>query len=372
MPVPDRVAVAIIGGGVAGCATAIALAQRGVRDAVIVEAGHTPAFRVGETVPPATGLLLRQLGLWEAFTAQGHEPCPGSAASWGKAELGHNDFLFDPHGHGWHLDRARFDGMVAERTQAMGVPLRRDLRLAGVEPRTGGGFALTLAPAAGDERTLRADVLVDASGVAAGAARRLGVARNEVDCLTVVYALLDLERPGAIAAQTLLEGAEAGWWYAAKLPQDRLIVALSTDRQEVAERGLTDPAAWTAALRATRHVAALLDRAGTPARPPVLRTVAAPSAILSRVAGPGWLAVGDAASSYDPITAQGIIKALTDGAAAGQAVAETLGGAGEAPLLAYQDGVFARFTDYLRLRQHLYGREDRWPDAGFWRRRPLV
>ena len=50
-------------------------------------------------------------------------------------------------------------------------------------------------------------------------------------------------------------------------------------------------------------------------------------------------------------------------------IAGSLAGAGEAPLLAYQDAVFARFRDYLRLRLHLYGLERRWPDTPFWRNR---
>ena len=77
----------------------------------------------------------------------------------------------------------------------------------------------------------------------------------------------------------------------------------------------------------------------------------------------------DAASAYDPVSAQGIVKALCDGEAAADAIAGFLAGAGEVPLLKYQDGVFARFTDYLRLRQHLYGLEQRWPHASFWQNR---
>jgi flavin-dependent dehydrogenase len=79
--------------------------------------------------------------------------------------------------------------------------------------------------------------------------------------------------------------------------------------------------------------------------------------------------VGDAASTCDPVTAQGIVKALCDGEAAADAIAAYLAGAGDAPLLAYQDGVFARFRDYLRLRRHLYERERRWPQAPFWQNR---
>jgi flavin-dependent dehydrogenase len=81
------------------------------------------------------------------------------------------------------------------------------------------------------------------------------------------------------------------------------------------------------------------------------------------------VAVGDAASAYDPVSAQGIVKALCDGEAAAYAIARFFADGGEATLLAYQDAVFARFRDYLRLRQHLYGLERRWPRSPFWRHR---
>jgi flavin-dependent dehydrogenase len=124
------------------------------------------------------------------------------------------------------------------------------------------------------------------------------------------------------------------------------------------------------ALRATRHLVRWLERGKAALADSVtLATALAPSAILSRVVGDRWLAVGDAASACDPVTAQGIVKALSDGEAAADAIAAHLAGAGDAPLLAYQDGVFARFRDYLRLRQHLYGRERRWPQAPFWQNR---
>jgi flavin-dependent dehydrogenase len=125
-----------------------------------------------------------------------------------------------------------------------------------------------------------------------------------------------------------------------------------------------------AALRQTRHLAGWLER-GKAARADsgALATALAPSAILSRVVGDRWLAVGDAASACDPVTAQGIVKALCDGEAAADAIAAYLAGGGDAPLRAYQDGVFARFRDYLRLRRHLYGRERRWPQAPFWQNR---
>jgi 2-polyprenyl-6-methoxyphenol hydroxylase-like FAD-dependent oxidoreductase len=370
---PTSTQVAIVGGGVAGCATALSLLRHGLHDFIVLEAEPEGSFRIGETIPPACAAVLRRFGLWEAFLAQGHVPSPGSAASWGKAELGYNDFLLDPQRRGWHLDRARFDGLLAEAVTRRGGALARGLRLRAVErevaPRAG-GWSLTL-DAEDGARRLDTEFLVDATGAAAAAARRLGVARNAIDCLTVVHGVFDLAAPDSASARTLLEAAEYGWWYAAALPGGRLIAALSTDRATLRKQRLAEPETWNAALRQTRHVAPLLARSRTSGTPK-LNIAIAPSAILSRVTGPGWLAVGDAASSYDPLTSQGIIKALLDGETAGQAIATHRGGGGDdAPLLAYQDRLFAGFTRYLELRRHLYGLERRWRDAPFWRR-PLT
>jgi len=126
-------------------------------------------------------------------------------------------------------------------------------------------------------------------------------------------------------------------------------------------------------LRQTRHAARWLERGQAALADGHNLTLAlAPSAILSRVVGERWLAVGDAACAYDPLSAQGIVKALCDGEAAADAIAGVLAGAGEAPLLAYQDGVFARFRDYLRLRRQLYRIERRWLQAPFWQNRRLL
>jgi len=372
---PASTQVAIVGGGVAGCATALSLLRHGVHDFIVLEAEPVGSFRIGETIPPASAAVLRRFGLWEAFLAQGHVPSPGSAASWGKAELAYNDFLLDPQRRGWHLNRVRFDGLLADAVTRRGGALARGLRLRAVEraveravaPRAG-GWSLTLEAKDGARR-LDTEFLVDATGVASAAARRFGVARNAIDCLTVVHGVFDLAAPDAASARTLLEAAEYGWWYATALPGGRSIATLSTDRATLRERRLADPETFNAALRQTRHVAPFLAR-GPTSGTPKLNIAIAPSAILSRVTGPGWLAVGDAACSYDPLTSQGVIKALLDGETAGQAIAAHRGG-DDASLLAYQDRLFAGFSRYLELRRHLYGLERRWRDAPFWRR-PLT
>ena len=323
-------------------------------------------------MPPTSGLVLRRLGFFKAFQAQGHVESVGSCASWGKPELGYNDFLFDPHGCGWHLDRPAFENLLLETVAGRGINLLGGHHLRSIEPLANGGYGLGFDTGNGVTHSLEADFLVDATGIAAGAVRRLGVVRNPIDSLIVVFAVVELDAADAIPSQGFLEGAEWGWWYAARLPGGKMTVALATDLPTLSAQGFRDAVAWRSALRHTLHIAELVER-GRPrwsGRQP--DTAVAESAILSRVVGSRWLAVGDAASSYDPITAQGLYKALSDGEAAGEAIAEFFdSGGGTAALWAYQDALFGRFTDYLRLWEYLYSREQRWSQAGFWRDRPL-
>ena len=115
--------VAILGGGPAGCATALALRQQGISRILVVESGFYQNIRVGESIPPDTRVLLEKLGIWSDFLKEEHEPCLGSCSSWGHDRLGYNDFLFNPHGNGWHLDRRRFDALLARKAEETGVTL---------------------------------------------------------------------------------------------------------------------------------------------------------------------------------------------------------------------------------------------------------
>jgi flavin-dependent dehydrogenase len=360
----------IIGGGVAGCATALALATHGVDDVVVIDAGRRHGWRIGETIPPAACMVLNQLGLWNDFRAQRHLASTGSCASWGNPDLRFNDFMRDPHGLGWHLDRAAFDEMLARAVAARGGGLFGGLRLREVVHDFGSDHVLSFEGCDGTLARIAAGFLIDATGIAAGAVRRLGVARNQIDCLSFISGIFDLAEPDAVPTRTLLEACCSGWWYIARLPHGRLIAALAVDPS--AQRNFREIGAWMAALHATRHAAHWLSGAKAAAMERPLHVALAPSAILSRVAGRRWLAVGDAASACDPLLSQGIMKAMHDGAAAARAIASCLAGAGEAPLLAYQEDVFARFRQSLRLRQHLYGLERRWWQAPFWQRRRLL
>jgi flavin-dependent dehydrogenase len=353
--------VVIVGGGPAGCATALALADRTSLRVLLVEAGRYRTARVGESIPPETSTVLQSLGIWEDFVRETHERCLGSCSSWGDDALGYNDFLFNPLGNGWHLERQRFDAFLARKVSERGCAVRQGTRLDGCE-RVANGFRLRLGGDGGAKHEVRARFVVDASGMRSCVSRSMGASRRFVDQLICVTAYF--ERAGCAGfSLTMLEAVEYGWWYAAQLPNERIAVAVASDADIIKRKALRHREGFVAELERTRQIAPQL--AGWRFLEGSQMMSAAPSFCLDEVGGNGWVAVGDAASAYDPISSQGIHKALSDGVRAAQAIADFLHGSSGA-LGDYRAAMPPRFQHYLEGRNFFYGLEKRWPASPFW------
>jgi flavin-dependent dehydrogenase len=362
---PTPYDVVILGGGPAGCSAALALLGSGVRRVLVADAPEpAAAHRIGESIPPDTGLLLRRLGIFDAFTVQHHEPCLGSCSSWGDDALGYNDFLFNPHGLGWHLDRARFDTLLMDQVARGGGEVRTSARFVSAA-RVEQGFDVCLT-ANGTHETVRGRFVVDATGRRSRFARHVGAAPVVHDRLGCVLAYLECGDGVGMPRLTMLEAVAYGWWYAARVADGRVAVAVATDPPTLRDMTLNQPASWLASLRQTRHLSGLLGDARLDSNGLIACT--APSFILDRVGGDDWLAVGDAASAYDPISAQGIHKALLDGIQSAEAITAVLTG-DAAPLGKYRDAIRDRYVDYWRNRAYFYALERRWATETFWSRR---
>jgi len=321
--------VAVVGSGPAGCAAAIALCNAGA-EVVLVGDGHDG---VGEQLHPAARPLLARLGL-ASLTDQ--LECVGVRAAWGSAELHDQNFLSHPLGNGWLLDRARFGMTLRCAAVTAGATLREPARVLGVA-RTGAARGWRLELCDGE---LGCDWLVDATGRRAAVARLLGVKRQRFDRQIALVGWLATERTDDTDATLTVETTSTGWWYGCRLPERRRVAGYITACRP-------DAHIWEASLRATRHLGPLASGYRV-VRAPVVR--AADSSLLGRCFGPGWIAIGDAAVSYDPLASRGIVGALSSGIEAASLV-----GAPEARLAAWQAALTARFRAYRAERARLYG-----------------
>jgi flavin-dependent dehydrogenase len=359
--------VLVIGGGPAGLATAIHLRTTTRLAVVVAEARAEPTERFGETLTPGSLAVLDRLGVADDFRADGHLPCPGGISVWGRERPGFSDHVLDPRGPAWHLDRRLFETRLRDRATAVGVALRTATQVVGAMVESG-RTAVRLRDPAGATTVVRPRWVVDASGVGAWFARRQGAVRQTSDRLVAVLRFADLDA-GVLTAQTIVEATRTGWWYASRLPEDRVVTALVAERGATADLLRADGRRWHEELAATTLLSPLLDRVRLRAEPLRCRPVAV--SVLDRADGPAWLAAGDAASERDPITGCGIHDALLDAADAAWTIAAAAGER-EPPPWHYEDRVRTRFDAHLQTRAALYASEQRWPSEPFWRDRVPV
>lgn len=349
--------VAIVGGGPAGTALAGALA--GLRRRVIVLERSTYAEpRPGETFGAEISVALNALGAWDAMSRflSRELPYRSVRAAWYSDELEERPSIVHPLGEGWHVDRAAFDGALAEWAEARGAIVRRGAGKC-LATRVDGGFRVTSARGAVD-----AAYFVDASGRGAPSSARLGL-RRWVACDRQIGMMARGRLASGDEADLVLEAAEDGWWYTVPQRDGGLVVAHVTDADLMpASPRATLADRFAAALARTRHTAARvgsLDAA-------TLRIVRSDVGRVVPDRDRGVRLLGDAAMGGDPLGGNGVPRALRAAAEAAEEIHAELDGA---PFLPSR--LDARFADYLDRRASYYRLQTRWSDAPFWaRRRP--
>ncbi|MEH2455967.1 NAD(P)/FAD-dependent oxidoreductase [Nostoc sp.] len=144
------------------------------------------------------------------------------------------------------------------------------------------------------------------------------------------------------------------------------VVACLTDSDLACEFGLKDCDRWLELLRQTHWIQA---SAGDGVLQDEVIVRPANSTCLDQVCGDNWLAVGDAASAYDPLSSQGITKALRLGIFAGYAIGERLNKEETAGLSKYASLVRREFEYYRQIHRQYSAEEQRWKQSQFWHRR---
>ena len=357
----NQVDVIIVGGGPAGLATAFLLARRGIAVAIL-DNQSGDMLRVGEVLPPGIRPLLSEFGLWEAFLNDGHLPSAGVTLWWGDAKASEWDYIRGPHGDGWHVNRERFEEMLASCARTSGAKVARSTRVLRAN-RAAGAYGWQLDTLSGGKaQTWQARFLVHAAG-RSSMFRQIYGDRQRFDRLVGIarYFTHTNESP-ASEPRLWLETTPLGWWYTAPLPDNRMVAVFLTDIdlcEQPVEKFLTTRLQESPNTKERLNKCQAISSA---------RIMAADTGRLYRFAGPDFLTVGDATYSVDPASGRGIVKALRSAQSAAQVIIERLAGRSKA-LLKYISSQEEHFQKYLEGLNEQYRLETRWPDSLFWRRR---
>jgi flavin-dependent dehydrogenase len=352
-----------VGGGPAVAATAALLRRAGV-PTLVIERGSHPDRSSADILPSEVQLQLKELGLWSRFRRAPRMSCHAIRSAWGQDAPADRDFIRNPYGAGWCVRRSSFDRLLVDAARRAGAAVLTEAVPRHLSKERGWWRLIVDTP----RRTsaILSRVLVDASGPGASVARMLSVRRLVHDRLVGLTRLYPAAHArDALDPVLLLESRPSGWWYSAPVDARTLFVAFVTDGALARVGPGGRERLWSDALADTSHTRARLEGAGVPTR---LGVRSVPIARLERASGAGWLAVGDAASTLDPLSGAGIRKALADAQRASRTILSALRGATDA-MREYGDAVGRGFEQHVMQRAAYYSLEQRWTDLPFWTNR---
>ncbi|ALP68647.1 hypothetical protein AN416_38800 (plasmid) [Paraburkholderia caribensis] len=313
--------------------------------------------RCGETLSASCLPLLSKLGIGDELHSAHHLSLDGVRSAWGSSAAREHSSMFHPYGKSVILDRARFDRRLETLFHDEGgvvVEGRiQNVRLDGAE------HIVTLRGRQGGAQ-LKARALVDATGIAAHVARRLGARRiTQTRQVALGFCFDAPSKSEALPMTAIVEAIEWGWLFAVPVQLRRAVVWLICDPALVAQQNVHNRA-----LRASKEISRWLGcfhlrQAGNP----TLRNASVGK--LDQVTGDAWVAVGDAALSLDPLSSSGVTFAMLSGSHGGMAIASRVANN------AYDLSTYARILEdaaehHGKLREQFYHIERRWPGADFW------
>ena len=156
--------VIIIGAGPAGCIAGALLQNKG-HQVTIIERDAFPRFSIGESLLPQCMEFIEQAGMLDAVSAAGFQLKNGAAFLHnGK----HSEFCFSDkfskgYDYTFQVQRDRFDTLLADEAQGMGVEIRWQQELVAADFSTDKPL-LTIKPVTGKDYQLEAEFVLDASG----------------------------------------------------------------------------------------------------------------------------------------------------------------------------------------------------------------
>ena len=364
---PTHSDVIVAGGGPAGATIARLLSEYGLR--VVVLERHTfPRYRIGESLTPRILPIFDFLNLRSEVEQAGFLPLAGHTVCWGEAEPRTAYYSPDRSRRGFQVWRADFDALLLDHARQAGVQVCEGQAVEAVSlPPDSAEVQVRTA----SQHRLTAAFFVDATGHS-GLLARQGLRRRNRSFQTLALTAYwrDVAEPQGIErGNTLVEAYADGIVWSLALHTGLRNVTLLVDWRtgaDIRRTGLAE--VYRAELGKTAYISGLLEGARIATTP---QAADATLYTATQFGDARFLLVGDAGLFIDPLSSEGVHKAMAS-ALTGAVVVNTLlrrPAMRTHALGFYTQRQFQTYASHYQQSLDYYRQEQRWPDSPFWRAR---
>lgn len=335
--------VLIIGGGPAGATLGCLLAQNGIR-ALILERDIHPRDHVGESLTPSTGVVMERIGFLSKVEEAGFVRKPGACWTAPRNPTGRHlalrlaDFPMPgaPRPYTFNVERDAFDALLLRHAHEEGAGVLQGANVRRVLFEGGRAVGVLVGFPDGWEREIRARLVVDASGRRCLLADQLGLRRRDTSFNQfAIYSWFRGVQPNPPGAEGYLFlhflGLERAWGWQIPLRDGVASIGVVTEKADFQKSGKSSEAFFFSLVGLSRPFSHAMGGAER-VRP--WRIEGDYSYSIDRLAGPGWILVGDALRFVDPVFSTGVDVAMFSALLANDAILRMLRGEEEESALA--------------------------------------
>lgn len=322
----------VLGGGPAGATAATLLARDG-HDVVLLERESFPRFKIGESLMPETYGTLKRLGVLDEMrrSASIVKASVQFISASGRASKPFYFFEYKDHesAYTWQVDRSWFDAALVENASRHGADVRMGVTATKVlfDGDRASGVRVKLPD--GEAGEIRSRVVVDATGLESLVSRQLSL---RVPNPGLNRASIFAHYENGVRGEGIDEGTTLvvhtpgswGWFWYIPLSNNRVSVGIVAPPERLFSNGTSGATPDEVFQAAIEECPAIQTRLSSAERIGSVRVAKDYSYKARRVAGDGWVLVGDAFAFLDPIYSSGVFLALKSGEMAADSVSSAL------------------------------------------------
>jgi flavin-dependent dehydrogenase len=321
--------VVVIGGGPAGSTVSTLLAQQGVR-VELFERERFPRFHIGESLIPETYWVLKRLNMLPKMQQSHFVKKYSVQFVNASGKLSAPFYFWDnkPHecSQTWQVARSEFDQMMLENAREHGASAHEGVRVVDVLFENDRAVGVKIRNDDGSFREVRAKVIVDASGQAGLIQNRLRLrvwdpVLNKGAIWTYWEgAYRDTGRDEG-ATMVLQTANKNGWFWYIPLHNNIVSVGVVAPFDYLFKNRVSYEQTYQ---EEVARCAAVKQRVASGKRVTGYFATKDYSYRATKVAGDGWVMIGDAWGFLDPLYSSGVLLALRSGELAADAIVEGL------------------------------------------------